>query len=90
MWNFQLNNYWMESLDYRYFNVCINSGTAVTDPDGSVKVIVAHEDPGLPNWLETCGHTEGTMCWRWYRLNEGAEPVEPQCKVVKLTDLKKG
>ena len=22
-WNFQLNNYWMESLDYRYFTICI-------------------------------------------------------------------
>jgi hypothetical protein len=28
-WNFQLNNYWMESLDYRYFNICINKGNAV-------------------------------------------------------------
>ncbi|NOX85031.1 MAG: DUF1214 domain-containing protein [Chlorobi bacterium] len=87
LWNFQLNNYWMESLDYRYFNVCINKGSAVYETDGSVRVIVSHEDPGMPNRLDTCGHTEGTMCWRWYRLKDDAEPVEPECKVVKLKDL---
>ena len=81
-WNFQLNNYWMESLDYRYFTICINKATAKFETDGSVRVIVAHHDPGLPNWIKTCGHNEGTMCWRWYRLKEGEQAVEPSCKVI--------
>jgi len=81
-WNFQLNNYWMESLDYRYFTICINKATAKYEPDGSVKVVVAHHDPGLPNWINTCGHREGTMCWRWYRLKEGVKPVQPNCRVT--------
>ena len=88
-WNFQLNNYWMESLDYRYFNICINKAGARYEADGSVKVIVSHSNPGQPNWIETCGHTEGTMCWRWYRLKEGVMPVEPSCNVVKFKELKK-
>jgi len=83
-WNFQLNNYWMESLDYRYFTICINKATAVYEPDGSVRVMVAHADPGHPNWLDTCGHREGTMCWRWYRLKEGEQAVELGCKVLKM------
>lgn len=78
-WNFQLNNYWMESLDYRYFTICINKASAVYDPDGSVTVVVAHTDPAHPNWINTCGHIEGTMCWRWYRLQGEAQPVEPTC-----------
>jgi hypothetical protein len=85
-WNFQLNNYWMESLDYRYFNICINKAGAEYEPDGSLKVIVSHTDPKHPNWIETCGHTEGTMCWRWYRLKEGVMPVEPVCSVVKINE----
>ncbi len=89
-WNFQLNNYWMESLDYRYFNICISKGNAVFAEDGSIKVIVAHHDPGLPNWIETSGHFEGTMCWRWYRLEDGAEAVEPNCKVMKLEEIRNG
>jgi hypothetical protein len=89
-WNFQLNNYWMESLDYRYFTVCISKGTAHYSEDGSICILVAHEDPGKPNWLNTCGHPEGTMCWRWYRLAPGSNPVEPQCKVIKFNELNAG
>jgi len=86
-WNFQLNNYWMESLDYRYFPISINKHSAKTGKDGSVKVIISHRDPGKPNWLNTCDHTEGTMCWRWYRLADGLVPVEPACEVVKLSEI---
>lgn len=88
-WNFQLNNYWMESLDYRYFNICINMGNALYEADGSVKIVVAHSDPKTPNWLNTCSHLEGTMCWRWYRLAANESPVEPNCTVVKMKLLMK-
>jgi hypothetical protein len=44
--------------------------------------------PAHPNWLETAGHREGTMCWRWYRLKEGVKPVEPVCQVVKVQEWK--
>jgi len=88
-WNFQLNNYWMESLDYRYFNICINKASAFVEPDGSIRIIVAHRDPGTPNWIETCGHSEGTMCWRWYRLAKDAVPVEPHCRVLNGIDMER-
>jgi hypothetical protein len=83
-WNFQLDSYWMESLDYRWFNVHVNKHTAVPEADGSVRIVVAHEDPGLPNWITTSGHAEGTMCLRWVRAD--AHPV-PRTRVVKLADL---
>ncbi|MDD4602217.1 MAG: DUF1214 domain-containing protein [Bacteroidales bacterium] len=86
-WNFQLNNYWMESLDYRYFTICINKATAHYEPDGKIRIIVAHRDPGHPNWINTCGHHEGTMLWRWYRLKEGEKPVEPECKIIRSEEL---
>jgi len=86
-WNFQINNYWMESLDYRYFTICINKSTAVFGNDGLVKIVVAARDPGIPNWINTCGHNEGTMLWRWYRLRQGVRPVQPLCRVVRIEDL---
>lgn len=88
-WNFQLNNYWMESLDYRYFGICINKSGAVYEQNGSVKIVVCADDPGMPNWINTSYHNEGTMLWRWYRLTAGEKPVEPLCKVVKLQEIKK-
>jgi len=79
-WNFQLNNHWMESLDYRYHRIDVNHHGAHYEADGSVKVIVAHQDPGHPNWIDTASHARGTMCWRWIRADQ--HPV-PQCRVVK-------
>jgi hypothetical protein len=84
-WNFQLDNYWMESLDYRYFRVHINKFTAVYAADGSARIVVAHQDPGVPNWIQTVGHTSGTMLFRWIRAD--AHP-EPRTRVVKLAEVR--
>lgn len=80
-WNFQLNNYWMESLDYRYFNVHINKHSAVYNDDGSVTIVVAHNNPNSPNWIDTVGHRQGTMCFRWVKAS--AHP-EPSTRVVEF------
>ena len=84
-WNFQLNNYWMESLDYRHFTVHTNMHLAQYEDDGSVRLVVAHDDPGLPNWLQTAGHAFGTMCFRWVRADEHPQPA---CRVVRLASLR--
>ena len=86
-WNFQLNNYWMESLDYRHHRIHINKHLARYEDDGSVRLVVAHEDPGLPNWIETAGHTSGTMCFRWVRASEHPQP---RTRVVDLGSLRNG
>ena len=82
-WNFQLNNYWMESLDYQHYNISINKHSAVYEADGTVRIAVSHKDPGLPNWIETAHHREGTMCWRWYRIHQDSQDVQPACRIVK-------
>ncbi|MFT3927560.1 MAG: DUF1214 domain-containing protein [Myxococcales bacterium] len=83
-WNFQLNNYWMESLDYRHHEVCINQAGAKLRADGSVCIVVSHRNPGVDNWLDTAGHRFGTMCFRWVRA--AAHPV-PQTRVVALREI---
>ncbi len=64
-WNFQVNNYWMESLDYRAHRVHVNHSSARLNEDQSVTVVVAASDPGFGNWIDTAGHEHGTMLWRW-------------------------
>jgi hypothetical protein len=88
-WNFQLNNHWMESLDYRYYTVHINAHTAQYEQDGSVRIVVAHQNPGLPNWLSTTGHVMGTMCFRWIRAESHPEPVVRVIPISQLAGLKK-
>ena len=74
----------MESLDYRYFTISLNKHTARTGQDGSVRLVVAHEDPGVDNWIETAGHSQGTMCFRWIRAKEHPQP---RTFVTKLSEL---
>ncbi len=83
-WNFQLNNYWMESLDYRYHQVTLNKHSAHANEDGSVRLIISHKDPQLPNWIETAHHDEGTMCLRWVKAEEWPTP---STKVVTYNSL---
>ncbi len=84
-WNFQINNHWMESLDYRYYKIHINKSTAVLRDDGSVRVVVSGEDPGCPNWLTTAGHGCGTMLWRWIKAESHPRP---RTRVVSVEQVK--
>ena len=86
-WNFQLDNWWMESLDYRHHTIHVNKHTAHYESDGSVRVVVSHTDPGVPNWVETAGHRMGTMCWRWIGARE--HPLL-NTRVVKLCEVDRG
>lgn len=71
-WNLQLSNYWMESLDYRYHRIHVNKHTAHYESDGSVRIAIAHVDPGprWPNWLSTCDHAQGAMLFRYVDASE--------------------
>ena len=77
-WNFQLDNRWMESLDYRFHPVTVNGHSAVTESDGTVQIVVADVDPGFGNWMSTCGHRHGAMGLRW---NQAERDVQPTCEV---------
>jgi len=83
-WNFQLNNHWMESLDYRHYRIHVNKASARYRDDGGVRVVVAPSDPGVPNWIDTVGHARGTMCWRWFFAETHPEP---RCRVVPLAEV---
>jgi hypothetical protein len=87
-WNFQLENHWMESLDYHLHTIHTNSKLAVMRTDGSVRVVVAHRDPGVPNWIRTAGHSFGAMCWRWVKPESMDGAPEPATRVVKLESVK--
>ena len=91
-WNFQLNNHWMESLDHRYFSVHVNKHTARYRRDGSVRVVVAHQDPQLKdvtyNWIDTTSHTQGQMLLRWVKPNvSDSQLPQPATRIVKFADL---
>src|SRR5262245_25468284 len=78
-WNFQLSNWWMESLDNER-RITVNKHTAELDGD-RLTIVVAPTDPGWGNWIDTCGHTSGTALLRW--LGATTHPI-PRCRVIDL------
>ncbi len=80
MWNFQLDNWWMESLDHVHQKVWVNGSQARYEPDGRVIVVCADADPGYGNWIDLAGHRQGTALWRWIGADE--HPV-PTCRIIR-------
>jgi hypothetical protein len=62
---FHLSNLWGESHDYANHLSSLNGHQAEPDSDGAWRYVVAHTDPGVPNWLDTTGLREGYMALRW-------------------------
>lgn len=84
--NVVLWNVHMQTLDYRTRRTALNQAQIVPEPDGSYRIVVSAQDPGLPNWLDTAGHRRGTIFWRF--LLPEAQPETPRCRVVKVADLR--
>ena len=64
--------------------ISINGHTAVADADGAYRVVVAHRDPGVPNWLDTIGHQKGFLWGRMDRTND----YQPKTTKLKLAELR--
>ncbi len=62
---FHLGNLWGESLDYANHVTSLNGFQAEPDTDGMTRFVIAHSDPGVPNWLDTTGQAQGFLTARW-------------------------
>ena len=61
----QLGNLWGESIEYANALGSLNGTQIEIDPDGVIRMVIAHQDPGFNNWLDTTGHKEGFVAPRW-------------------------
>jgi len=65
-WDVQLYTLgWFEPFDYTNRTTSLNHTQAVLSSDQRLRVVVAHADPGVPNWLDTEGRPEGMITHRW-------------------------
>ena len=83
-WSFQLGNYWGESFDFANFTSSTNGIQAKPSSDGVYRIVIARSDPGVPNWLDTAGHREGLI---FYRYHLAKSKPTPTARLVKLSDL---
>lgn len=73
--NLVLFNRFLQTFDYETRQVSLNRAQTQLKDDGSFEMIVAHRDPGRPNWLDTEGRPYGIMFWRFQLPEEDIEPL---------------
>ena len=81
---FQLGNLWGESIEYANRTGSLNGAQSTPDPDGVIRLVVAHRDPGIPNWLDTSGHPEGFLTPRWAYSETPAPDQWPSISAKKV------
>ncbi len=84
-WAFTLHTLgWLESGDFADRQTSLNHVQAHVDNDGLVRVVVAHIDPGIANWIDSEERDRGMLVYRWVWAR--TKPV-PTARVVPLSDI---
>ena len=83
-WSFSLGNAWWETIDYGRHQSSLNGHQAAVDDDGILRAVIAHDDPGISNWLDTAGHSAGPVILRCVRTTSA--PV-PTTRVIPFADV---
>lgn len=86
---FQLTDPWAISTDYVQRQGSLNNHQAVPNPDGTITYVIATRDPGVANWLDPSGLTDGFFQIRWQKLpaSTNTEGAVKSAKLVKLANL---
>ena len=74
-WSVSLANYYWQSIDYVTRQTSLNGHQALLDADGVFRAVIAHEDPGFANWLDTGGHTAGSIAARFLSADSAPAPT---------------
>jgi hypothetical protein len=83
-WSFSLGNPWWETIHYGRHQSSLNGYQVVVDTDGLVRVVLCGRDPGVANWLDTAGYSNGAMILRCVRTTTAPTPAT---RVVMLDDV---
>lgn len=70
-WNVQLSDMMWNSIDWLNRQSSLNGGQARIDTDGKFRAVIARDDPGVPNWLDTGGNLDGAIMQRWTEASSG-------------------
>ena len=83
-WSYSLGNPWWETIHYGRHQSSLNGHQIHRDADGTARVVLCATDPGIANWLDTAGHSNGPMILRCVRTETAPTP---HTRVVKFDDL---
>jgi hypothetical protein len=85
-WNVQLNDPYFNALEYVYRLSSTNGHYAHLSSDGKFRAVIALSDPGVPNWLDPAGYTEGGIYGRWYDCEGEPTPTIRRVEFARLQE----
>ena len=85
----QLGHHWWQSLDYADRQTSLTTDQARLSSDGANYFVIAHEDPGVANWLDTEGFQRAEIFMRYDGMYppEISPGEEPTASVVPLAEV---
>lgn len=83
-WIFGMSGVFVGSMDFLYRPVSYTPARTKVDSDRVVRLVIAHDDPGVHNWLDTQGFSHGNLT---YRNLMSQNPASFRTKLVKRADL---
>ena len=85
-WNLALETIWHESVDYLHRPTSLTKSEVIYQSDGSVRFVVAKQNPGVDNWLDPMGVNRGFMTFRWLDSHDQTV-AKPKVKLIKISEL---
>jgi hypothetical protein len=86
-WNIQLNDPYFNALEYVYRLSSLNGHTAKLSSDGKFRAVISLDDPGVPNWLDPAGYTEGGIYGRWYDCDSSPTPIIKRVPLSRVREF---
>lgn len=83
--NLSLWTRYLQTYDFAHRCVSRNRANTTLEADGSFTMVLAHQNPGLANWIDTEGRPFGMMFWRFFLPKGDIET--PQATVVPFDSL---
>lgn len=84
LWMLTNMGVFFNSMDYLYRPVSYTPSRTKVDGDGRIRLVMAHRDPHVHNWLDTQGFSRGNLTYR--HMLDG-DPAVLQTKVIKHDDI---
>lgn len=85
-WGFTIHTLgWLESGDFAERQTSLNGYQMHLDRDGCVRIVLAHRDPGVPNWIDTESRRRGLLVYRWVWASDN--PL-PHSEVIAFADVR--
>jgi hypothetical protein len=88
---FQVTDPWTIVPDPIYRTSSLNKSQTLPNPDGTCTYVVSKAEPGVHNWIDTVGLSEGWLMLRWQGVPPSMawEQLVRQVTLVRVDELEK-